>query len=138
MPAFTRIHSDKLANFSFSHGAVIHPNAQTIVLAGKVGSIDLKGTMAATFEEQVAATFKNIEIALAEVGATPKDIVHMRYYVTDVQSRDMVAFRKIRTDFLGRFPGAAPAGTVISVLAADPEILFEVDVIAAIPAQSKL
>jgi enamine deaminase RidA (YjgF/YER057c/UK114 family) len=85
MSAFTRIHSDKLAKFSFSHGAVIHPNAHTIVLAGKVGSIDLKGKMAATFEEQVAATFKNIETALAEVGATPKDIVHMRYYVTDVR-----------------------------------------------------
>ncbi|VUC27560.1 unnamed protein product [Clonostachys rosea] len=138
MSAFTRIHSEKLAKFSFSHGAVIHPNAQTIVLAGKVGSIDLKGTMATTFEEQVAATFKNIEIALAEVGATPKDIVHMRYYVTDAQTRDMAAFRRIRKDFLAKFPGAAPAGTILSVRAAEPDILFEVDVIAAIPAQSKL
>lgn len=67
----------------FSHGLIIPAGHDIIITAGQIGTSDPQGTIPESYEEQVAAAVKNLELVLAEAGATPKDIIKLTYYIVD-------------------------------------------------------
>jgi len=118
--------------FGFSH-ATLQEGGKTVHLAGQVawdaaGNVVGPGDLAAQARQALA----NLKAVLAEVGASPADIVRLRTYVVD-HAPDKLG------PVLGQFPdfyeGAVPApNTFIGVQAlALPDFLVEIEATAALP-----
>lgn len=116
---------------SYSHAIRLDNLKSLIFVSGQVSQAADESTMhVGDIENQVRATFSNIEAALAEVGAKLTDIVDMTTYVLDIEKHAW-PFRNVRTEIFG--DSAFPTSTLIEVSAlAIENTLIEIDVIAAI------
>jgi len=77
---------------------------------------------------QATRCFEIIGKALAELGASPADLVRTRMFVTDIQHAD--AFGRAHKAFVGAH---APATTMVEVSALiDPRMLIEVEADAVV------
>jgi enamine deaminase RidA (YjgF/YER057c/UK114 family) len=74
---------------------------------------------------QAEQAFRNVEGALASVGASLKDVVQVRVFVPDIN--DMEAVREIVG---GKFRGIDPANTTTCTPLGQPEMKFEIEVTA--------
>lgn len=105
---------------------MIYLSGQTAANADyKVESSDIK--------RQTHAVYDNIEIALRAAGATLANVVKTTTYLT---SADYIApSREVRIDRYRNLE-APPANTLLIVSRlAEPEMLIEIDVVAAVPAR---
>ncbi|WP_174298095.1 RidA family protein [Sphingomonas bacterium] len=117
--------------YGFSH-ATLQEGGRTLYLAGQVawdatGEVVGPGDLAAQTRQVLA----NLKAVLAEVGATPADIVALRTFVVDHRPDKL----GIVLPEIGAFyAGAAPApNTFIGVAAlALPEFLIEIEATAAV------
>ncbi|QAA94675.1 RidA family protein [Pollutimonas thiosulfatoxidans] len=82
------------------------------------------------FRQQTEETFKNIEEVLRADGASFKDVVKMTIYFTDVGHQN--TFNEISSRIFGKENPPARTSVGVATLA-HPNLLIEVDVIAAIP-----
>lgn len=117
--------------FGFSH-AVEQNGGRTLHLSGQVawngkGEIVGAGDLAAQTRQALA----NLKTVLAEVGATPADIVRLRTYVVD-HSPDKLG--PVIGELMAFYGGATPAAnTFIGVQAlALPDFLVEIEATAAL------
>jgi len=103
-----------------------------IYLAGQV-AWDRTGTVigAGDLRTQTVQAFENIKALLAAVNADFTHVVKMTTYIKDFQPE----YRAIFVDVLGQYIGDhPPVHTLLGVQAlARPELLIEVEAIAAIP-----
>jgi len=74
---------------------------------------------------QTHQTFKNIETALKQAGATFDDVVRVRYLITDASY-----FEQIASICGHHFANARPAGTMMVVGLVDPRMKIEIEVTA--------
>ena len=115
----------------YSHVVQVSGGA-TVYIAGQValdGSGNLVG--AGDFEAQARQVFNNLAAALAEVGATPSDLVKIGIYVVEHDTEKLGVVRRVRDDVLRADP--PPASTLLGVAAlALPEYLIEADGIAVL------
>lgn len=118
--------------YGFSHAAV-QDGGRTLHLAGQVawdatGAIVGAGDLAAQTRQALA----NLKAVLAEVGASPADIVRLRTYVVDHQPEKL---GEVLPEIMAFYAGAVPApNTFIGVAAlALPDFLIEIEGIAALP-----
>ena len=82
-------------------------------------------TIAEDAAEQARQTFRNIEMALAEAGASLVDVVRVKYYVPD--AADWPAIVPV----LGETFGAIrPAATALICGLVDPRMKIEIEVTA--------
>jgi enamine deaminase RidA (YjgF/YER057c/UK114 family) len=82
---------------------------------------------------QSVQIFKNIAWALEQAGASLKDVVRTRYYVTDIK-RDAEGVRRARREFLGNI---LPTAAMVEVRAlADDWMLVEIEADAVVGAGS--
>ncbi len=80
-------------------------------------------------EAQAVQAFANLELALAEAGATLADVLRLNTYVTDTAF--VAPFRTVRDRIL---PTPQPASTLVVVAAlADADWLIEIEAVAALP-----
>jgi 2-iminobutanoate/2-iminopropanoate deaminase len=113
----------------YSQGALVTGPAQWLHISGQVGA-RLDGTIEPGFEAQAKQAWANLIAVLEAAGMTRGDLVKINVFLTRAQ--DVAPSRAIRDAAL---QGVAPASTLLVVAAlARPEILFEVEAIAAKPA----
>ena len=107
--------------------------ARLIFLSGQVAvNADYK-VVSDDIRQQAHAVYDNIEIALRAAGATLANVVKTTTYLT---SADYIApSREVRVERYRNLE-APPANTLLIVSRlAEPEMLIEIEVIAALPAR---
>lgn len=115
----------------YSHVAEVPPGSRMIFIAGQV-ALDKAGNLVggSDFAAQAKQVFENLRLALADVGATFKDVVKMNTYVIDIGN--IAALRQVRDTFVNT--AAPPASTLVEVrkLFRD-DVLLEIEAVAVIP-----
>jgi enamine deaminase RidA (YjgF/YER057c/UK114 family) len=101
----------------------------TIYVSGTVAwGDDGKLVGAGDMYAQAKQAIRNVEEALAQAGASLKDVVRTRIYVTDISRLEEAA--RAHGEAFGE---VRPASTMVEVSAlAEPEMLFEIEAIAVI------
>src|SRR5438552_18781213 len=104
-----------------------------VYISGQVAlDKDGKAVGEADMKAQAEQVFKNLEAALTAAGAKFSDIVKMNTYVTDMDKAPAV--REVRTRYFG---DTTPASTLVQVVKlARPELMLEIEIIAALPAKA--
>lgn len=118
----------------YTHVVEVTGPGRIIYIAGQLG-MDVGGKVvgqAGDFRAQAVQVFENLKMALAEVGATFKDVVKTNNYIVDLK-KHIPVFREVRDLYLGR--SNLPASTTVEVPALAREgALLETEVIAMLPA----
>lgn len=118
---------------AFSRGIRLDFGSITILLISGTASVGPNGETlhVGDFRAQTRRTFDNITALLAAEGATWKDVVRTTCYLRDID-RDYAAFNEERTAFYqkqGLDP--LPASTGIEAKLCRPDLLIEIEAIAA-------
>jgi len=106
----------------------------SIYIAGQVpvnanGEIAGKGNL----KLQAIQVYENLKKSLTSAGASFDDVVKMNTYVANLTPQALSIVRDIRSRYLnGKNP---PANTTIGITTSNPDILLEIDAIAAIKEQ---
>jgi enamine deaminase RidA (YjgF/YER057c/UK114 family) len=116
----------------YTHVVEVTGPGRTVYIAGQV-PVDRNGQVAGgpgDVRAQMVQAFENLKAALAEVGATFKDVVKITNYLVD--PAHVQDYREIRDRYVNT--AAPPASTllVISRLAREGW-LFEIDAVAVLP-----
>ena len=101
--------------------AVRHGNAVHVSDTGPVGADD------ASVEEQTRQVFRIIEHALTQAGASLRDVVRTRMYLT--RAADWEAVGKVHGEFFGQIRPAATMVVVAALLNASWRIEIEADAV---------
>ena len=106
---------------------VVSSDRRTAYIAGQV-AFDSTGAVvgAGDFRAQAKQVFANLQVALASVGASFKDVVKTTTFITDM--KNLAALREIR----GRYFDQAhpPANSLIPVTTlAGPQLLLEIEAV---------
>jgi 2-iminobutanoate/2-iminopropanoate deaminase len=114
----------------YTHVVEVAGPVKTVYIAGQI-AFDKDGTIIGPgdMKAQAEQVFKNLEAALAAAGAKFSDVVKMNTYVTDMEKAPAV--REVRARYFGE---STPASTLVQVVRlARPELMLEIEVIAAVP-----
>jgi enamine deaminase RidA (YjgF/YER057c/UK114 family) len=110
------------------------PN-RLIFIAGQLG-LDMENTlvgMPGDFRAQANKAIENLKLALADAGATIKDVVKINNYLVDMSH--IPIFREVRDQHFNM--AAPPASTTVAISQlARPGALFEIEAIAVLPAKA--
>ena len=80
--------------------------------------------------------FKNLTTVLRAAGAGWGDIIKMNSYMVGINAENVAAFREVRSGYLKA--KQMPASTLVGVTSlVQPELLLEVEVVAAIAPKKK-
>jgi len=118
--------------FGWTH-VVTATGGKTVYISGQVGVNDRgeivgKENLAAQTEQ----AFRNIESALATVGATFHDVVKTSLFVVGLKPEHVPVIREIRSRYVSA--DHPPASTLVGVSAlVGPDWLIEIEAIAVIP-----
>ncbi len=119
------------APFGYSHTASIPAGTGLVFVAGQYGSRPDGAVVSAVFAEQVQQAFRNLGIALAAHELQLSHVVQLRTYVVGLGFDKLGALAQT---VQASWHDKPPTQTVIGVAGlATPEILFEVEAIAARP-----
>lgn len=117
--------------FGYSHTASIAPGTELVLVAGQYGSNTDGAVVSPAFAEQVRRAFRNLGVALAAHGLDLSHVVQLRTYVVNHDFDKLAAIAEAVRSGWG---ANSPTQTVIGVASlATPEILFEVEAVAARP-----
>jgi len=119
---------------SFSRGLRLDLGNVAVILISGTASIGADGETLypGDFRAQTRRTFENITALLESEGASWKDIVRTTCYLRDIE-RDYAAFNEERTAFYAAERlDPLPASTGIQAILCRPDLLIEIEAIAAI------
>ncbi|HEY8544808.1 MAG TPA: Rid family hydrolase [Acidimicrobiales bacterium] len=136
--------------FGYGHTAAVPAGSDLVVVAGQYGSGPDGAVVAPAFAAQVRQAFANLGVALAAHGLDLRHVVQLRTYVVGLDADKLATVGRIVGELAaaggtggtgggggeGDGDGAAlpPPQTLVGVAAlATPEILFEVEAVAARP-----
>jgi enamine deaminase RidA (YjgF/YER057c/UK114 family) len=108
------------------------PN-RLIFIAGQLG-LDVENRLVGDdFRSQAEKAIENLKLALADAGATVKDVVKINNYLVDMSH--IPIFREVRDKHFDM--SAPPASTTVAISQlARPGALFEIEAIAVLPAKA--
>jgi enamine deaminase RidA (YjgF/YER057c/UK114 family) len=110
------------------------PN-RLIFIAGQLG-LDMENKLVGApgdFRAQAEKAIENLELALADAGATLKDVVKINNFLVDMSH--LPIFREVRDQHFNM--SAPPASTTVAISQlARPGALFEIEAIAVLPAKA--
>lgn len=117
--------------YGFSQIAISAPG-KMVYISGQVawdkdGHLVGKGDL----EMQTRKSIQNLKVAIESVGGTLDDILMLRIYVVDLQSKSSEVISKALIESFGTTP---PASTWLDVVGlADPNFLIEIEAQAIVP-----
>ena len=112
----------------YSHGSLVEGNLRWLHISGQVGAKP-DGSLEQGFEAQAARCWSNLIAVLKAGGMDIEDIVKTNVFLT--RASDLAASRKLREEAL---KGTATPSTLLIVSAlAHPDLLIEVEAVAAKP-----
>ena len=112
--------SDLEARFGYSRAIV---DGDWVFVSGTTGLNYATGEISDDVAEQAEQTFRNIESALKEAGATLDDTVRVQYTLVD--AADMPVIAAVLNKWLGK---ARPAATAIIAQLIEPRMKIEIEV----------
>jgi enamine deaminase RidA (YjgF/YER057c/UK114 family) len=118
----------------FRHYTVVPDEHRLVYLPGQVGQDRHGALVPGGCAGQTAQVFRNLELLLTEVGATPAHIVKLFTIVAGTGS--FREFAGARTEVFARWypDGAYPAHSAfVAAELASPEILVEIEAVVAVP-----
>jgi 2-iminobutanoate/2-iminopropanoate deaminase len=105
---------------------------RTVYISGQLATGPDGQLVSGDFRAQAEQVFKNLQIALASVGASFADIVKLNSYLSDISHLPIL--REVRARHLD--PAALPASTTLAVSGfARDGALLEIEAVAVLPAQ---
>jgi enamine deaminase RidA (YjgF/YER057c/UK114 family) len=117
--------------FGYSHTATVPAGTELVLVAGQYGSNTDGAVVSPDFAEQVQQAFHNLGVALAAHGLGLSHVVQLRTYVVNPDFDKLGIIGQAVRAGCGPTP---PTQTVIGVAGlAAPDILFEVEAVAARP-----
>ncbi|MFJ2663115.1 RidA family protein [Nocardia fluminea] len=117
--------------FGYSHTAVVPAGTDLVLVSGQYGSRTDGAVVSPDFTEQVDQAFRNIATALAAHDLTLAHVVQLRTYVVD---HDVSKLGPITAAVQANWGPTPPTQTLIGVASlATPDVLFEVEAVAARP-----
>jgi len=118
----------------FSHVAIVEPGYRMVHIGGQT-PIDADGKqMIGDFEGQVDLVLANVSKVLDAVGARWEDVAFVRGYLT--RAEDFPRYVAARERFYSKVCDKPPATTSLIVSGLyHPDCLFEMDVLAVVPAK---
>ncbi len=121
----------------YSHAVAIEGPAKLVYVSGQVSwGADGKVVGPGNMRVQCEQVFKNLTSVLRAAGAGWADVIKMNGYMVGMNAENVSAFREVRSGYLK--PGALPASTLVGVTSlVQPELLLEVEVVAAIAPKKK-
>jgi len=120
----------------YSHAVALAGAAKLVYVSGQVSwGPDGRVVGAGDMRAQCEQVLKNLTNVLRAAGAGWGDIIKMNAYMVNLNAENVAAFREIRSGYLK--PGKLPASTLVGVTSlVQPELLLEVEVVAAVGALS--
>jgi reactive intermediate/imine deaminase len=119
----------------YTHVVEVTGPVKTIYVSGQI-ALDAAGNVVGQgdMKAQAEQVFRNLEAALAAAGAKFSDVVKMNTYTTDISQ--IQAIRDARGKYFGN---VTPASTLVQVVhLARPELMLEIEVIAAVPERARV
>ncbi|GIF37020.1 RidA family protein [Actinoplanes xinjiangensis] len=114
----------------YSHTVVVAPGSRLVYISGQV-PVDADGRVPEGWADQTRLTFRNVEAALAAGGAGWADVIKLTYFVTG--TGELPAIRRIRDEFVDT--ARPPASSLVQVAGLfRPDVLIEIEAVAAVPA----
>jgi enamine deaminase RidA (YjgF/YER057c/UK114 family) len=108
-----------------------------LILSGHVGSDESGNLVAGGFEEQLRATYKNLQATLQAAGVGFEAVARMTHYVSEFDPSLLPILRKVRAEFINN--EAPPSAALIPVVQLyDKAVLVEVDGIAVLPVKTRI
>jgi reactive intermediate/imine deaminase len=98
-----------------------------VYVSGTTGFDYATMTISEDAAEQTHQTFRNLEVALREAGATLDDVLRVHYLITDAAD-----FEKLGPIFGQYFGSARPAATAMVVGLVDARMKIEIEVTARV------
>ena len=115
----------------YSHAVIAPEGYRWLYISGQVGA-DRDRKIPKDFEAQAELAFQNLIACIRESGFDLQDLVKVTVLL--MRAGDIAAYRQVRDRMLGT---VAPASTLMIVAGlAAPELLVEVEGVAARPAES--
>ena len=135
-PAVKRTNPPTLSRpTGYTHVVEVAGPVKTVYISGQI-ALDRAGNLVGQgdMKTQAEQVFKNLEAALAAAGAKFSDVVKMNTYTTDISQ--IQAIRDARGKYFG---DVVPASTLVQVVhLARPELMLEIEVIAAVPERARV
>jgi enamine deaminase RidA (YjgF/YER057c/UK114 family) len=117
--------------FGYSHTVTVPAGTELVLVSGQYGSGPDGAVVSADFSEQVKQAFRNIGLALADHGLDLSHVVQLRTYVVN---HDVSKLGPIAGAVREGWGDEPPTQTLLGVASlATPDVLFEVEAIAARP-----
>jgi 2-iminobutanoate/2-iminopropanoate deaminase len=118
--------------FGFSQIVVVPTGRATILMSGQVAwNAERQIVGPGDMRAQVVQTLKNIELALAQAGATLRDVVSLRIYIKYSHIGEWAAISDGLKQFFGDEP---PCATWIGVPGlVNEDFLIEIEPVAVLP-----
>lgn len=120
------------ANFRrvYTHAVELPRGARWLLIAGQIG-VAPDGRVAEGFPAQCRQAIANVEALLAAASMTRSDLVKVTYYLT--RTADLPALSEVRHECWASETPPAVTTLVVAALAR-PELLVEIEAVAAKPA----
>ena len=136
MPKQKFLNPDTIARpVGYTHVVEAAAPARLIYISGQLG-LDLDNKLVGApgdFTAQAEKAVDNLKLALANAGATIKDVVKINNYLVDMSHIGL--FRALRDKHFNM--AAPPASTTVAISQlARPGALFEIEAIAVLPAKA--
>lgn len=124
---FTKHNPESIHRLKYVHGVEVQAGARWLHLSGQIG-IKPDDTCAEGIEAQLERAWLNVFANLEAADMGPENIVKIIVYLVD--RKFLTAYLDTRDRMLG---DAEPASTVVIADLVYPDLLVEIDVVAAAP-----